>query len=158
MLNANEYVLVWKLFASKLTDEELKKIEKISKPIIERGKKLIYNQREAEWEACVNSRVCSTYSGAEVKSALSVMELLDKNASFEHASDMLFNYNHTPSSLNIALNIIAAFSKRGIEYVEDFGDIVPEFAQKKEFLDLIKAQNAEFKKELLGSQPGDTNN
>lgn len=158
MLNANEYEVLWNRFVKKLSDDEVERVAKVASPIIKRGNKIIYPQRKNEWEACVNTRVCSIYDGDEVKNAIDVMELLDKNATFEHATDTLFNYAHTPFSINIALNIIATFSKVGPDYLEKLAEIAPEFAQKKEYLDKIKAQNAEFEKELSASQPGDENN
>ena len=148
MFNANEYVSLWNRFEKQLTEDELASVMKKAKPIIERGESLIYPQRSQQWESCVKSRICSIYDGDEVVSAVGVMELLDKNADVATVTDSLFNYAHTPFSINIALNVIAAFSKKGPEYVEKLAEIAPEFAQDKKFLDEIKSQNANFEAEL----------
>ena len=152
MFNAHEYVSLWNRFEKQLTEDELAGVLKRSTPVSERGKNLIYPQRLKEWESCVKSRICSIYDGAEVINAIDAMELLDKDAPVEVVTDALFNYPHTPFSINIALNVIATFSKKGPEYVEELATIAPEFKQDEKFLDEIKSQNAVFEQELAQKQ------
>ena len=146
--NAHEYVNLWNRFEKQLTDSELEGVLKISNPIIERGKNLIYPQRTEQWEACVKTRMCSIYNGSEVLSAISAMELIDKKASFETITDTLLQYPHTPFSLTVALNIITAFSKNGPEYAEKLASVLPDFHLNEKFLNEIKSQNAQFEQEL----------
>ena len=154
MLNSHEFVTLWNRFEKQLTDDELSGVLKFANPIIERGRNLIYPQRSEQWEACVKTRSCSIYNGAEIVSAIQVMELLDKNAPVEVVTDALFSYPHTPFSVNLALNVVAAFSKKGPEYIEELSKIANEFKQDKKFLDEIKSQNAVFEQELSSQQNG----
>lgn len=89
---------------------------------IQKGKKFIYQEREAEWEKCVNARAGDLYRGADLDYALQIIESLERESGFEEAKQMLEEQGHSGNSMRLVRNIIFAFSKKGPEFYEYTAD------------------------------------
>ena len=120
---------------------------------LERGEKIIYPQRKAEWKRCVEIRAGDLYHGYELENALQAMELLEAGGSFEEAKKIIDDAGHSGCSYGIAMSIILTFSKHGPKFFRfmeaDYMSEDREKAVKK-----VEEQNAEYEK-ALSSQPGD---
>lgn len=98
---------------------------------IERGKALIFPEKYAEWEQCVQTRATDLYHGTDLDSALEIMEALNKGVSMEEAKKIFDSQGHSGMSGTIVKNIIFAFSSKGPEFCEStiYGEIPPESKQ-----------------------------
>lgn len=104
--------------------EKLKKKNELAKqnaqnniPIwIEKGKKIIFEEKYQEWEDCVVKCANSIYNGKELDAALEIMEALENEKSLEQAIDILKQQNHSGASESLVKNIIFEFSPKGPEF------------------------------------------
>lgn len=120
---------------------------------IQRGEKIIYPQRKAEWKRCVEIRASDLYHGYELENALQAMETLEAGGSLEDARKIIDDGGHSGCSYGIAMSIILTFSKHGPKFFRFMeGDYMNE--EREASIAKIEAENAEFEK-ALGSQPGD---
>ncbi len=100
-----------------LRKERLAAIQKAKENIpswIERGKALIFPERQADWEKCVRTHANSIYNGEDLDAALKVMEVLENGATIEEAKQVLKEQDFEPA----VLQILFLFSSRGPELFE----------------------------------------
>lgn len=118
-----------------------------------RGLELIYPQKADAWKQCVESRVDDLYDGADLVNALEIMEALAQGKSIEEAIAIFEGANHSGSSGNMVLRIVANFSKRGTEFFR--ANASPHIVEESEdALAMIDATNAAYE---LSSSKSDTN-
>lgn len=122
---------------------------------IERGKSLIYPQREEEWVQRVYARARESYHGADLENALQVMEFLSKNGSFSKAKNIINSAGHSGASYSVVLRIIVDFAKNGPEFVKFIEPDIFNNPEIKEYILNKIAENSEFEK-ALKSQPNNT--
>lgn len=119
----------------------------------ERGKKLIYPQREEDWANSVKANGVGLYDGAPVNDALDAMELLDKGASFQEVHDLIDSQDHSGGSYAVTMALIMEFSKRGPEYYRHIDKELTPATQK--YLEKIEKENKQFEQELAQSGLGE---
>lgn len=133
---------------SKEEQEDMKKLMEAFKKIptwIKLGQKLIYPQRNSEWEEVVNQSI-KAYKGIILDDTIPVMEMLEEGKSFEEVSKVLDSQNHSGSSFCDAMFIITKFSKKGPQFQRYISkNISPEF---EGYLQKIEKQNETFELEL----------
>jgi len=83
---------------------------------IERGEKLIYPSKLADWIKCINIRIRDIYYGSELDDALRIMELLDKYPDIRVAVNAYNRLDGSGASVSMAAKIVFDFSKRGPEF------------------------------------------
>lgn len=120
---------------------------------IERGKKLIYPQREEDWVEYVKTDAKGLYHGNTVVQTLEIMKLLDKGASFQEVHDVIDSQNHSGGSYAVVMASIMEYSKRGPEYYR-YVDKEPTPATQK-YLEKIEKENKQFEQELAQSGLGE---
>lgn len=86
------------------------------KQYIEKGKSMIYPERAQSWEECVNNSFNSSYAGMDVINALEIMSVLHEGVSINRATDVMFNQLTDGKCFDKTLDIVAIFSKRGVEF------------------------------------------
>lgn len=123
--------------------ETLETIEKVP-AWIEKGEKLIFPQRADAWKECVAKRATDLYRGLELNNALEIMETLANGGTIEQAKEILDKANHSGTSYNLTMSIVANFSKRGPEFYKEERHENPEWLQK------IERENQTFERELSG--------
>lgn len=129
------------LYRSKL---EAMKIE-ANKPVwIEKGKKLVYQERFPSWKECVDFYSHNKYGGNPIEMALEIMEALNVGERLDVVYKMINSDNEKLN--NLVENIVFRYSKRGPEFKEYMlGDDIT--ANDMAEIDKIKKMNTEFKKE-----------
>ena len=114
---------------------------------IARAKKLIYPQKQEEWERKVNkeAKTASPTSGS-IDISLEVMEMLENGASVNEAYKRFLQLINFNTSLKWdSLSLILLFSKRGAEFYEAVIPIYGEMSEEdRETVEQIKRQNEEF--------------
>ena len=98
-------------------EKELQEAIENKDQYIERGKELVYPQKQELWEKCVNEYSTSGFSGQILKCAVEVMEALNSGATMEQVDEIIKQQGHG-NSLGALERIIFDFSKRGPEYIE----------------------------------------
>ncbi len=112
---------------------------------IERGKKIIYPEREEAWEKCVKARVKDIYHGGDLEKALQLMEQLEAGSTMEEVMENFNSQNHSGASAGMVRIILLHFSKKGPEFFEKtaHGEII---GDQKTILEETKRENAEFER------------
>ena len=108
---------------------------------IERGNKLIYPERQAEWANCVNKRARGIYRGYEVEATLEIMEKLEENPDMKVAESVLLNQDHSGSSFGLVNRMIFEFSKKGPEFYEMITPVTEIDKETQEVIDQKKKEN-----------------
>lgn len=92
---------------------------------IERGKNIIFSENYEDWISCVKNRAQDSYRGADLETALQIMEALDKEIDMTEIEEMLNKTTFSNNAHFLILKIILSFSKRGPEFMEfiSHGDI-----------------------------------
>ena len=80
---------------------------------IEEGKKYIHREKFANWEKLCTLSVDSDYYGLEIESALEIMEMLEKNISFNEIKKKIEESGHSGMSYSKTMNIVLNYSKLG---------------------------------------------
>jgi hypothetical protein len=120
---------------------EAKKIAIESTPSwIEKGKQLIYPERHQEWEECVIDSASHDFYGADIESALEIMQAIENGTTVEEAGKMYFDQGHLCGVAPSIAEIIFRFSSKGPEFYETISgsEISPEF---KKIIEEQKAEN-----------------
>lgn len=116
---------------------------------IKEGQRYTYPQRAEEWENCVKQRARDIYAGADIKCALSLMEMIEQGKSLEFVRLKLAEQNYSPYVHSMIEIMILRFSKNGPEYVEYIetknGKISGE---NKQAIQKVKKENEVFAQEL----------
>lgn len=106
---------------------------------IERGKKIIFPENYEDWASCVNNRMQDSYNGADLETALQIMEALENNVDMFEIEESLNRTTFSSNAHFLILKIILSFSKRGPDFMEfiSHGDISDDLrlaidTQKKE--------------------------
>ncbi len=129
--------------------EELEALDKMPDRI-KRGNELIYPQRREDWEKYVRSSTKSFYHGLELDSVLNVMESLSKDKNLEQALSVLNSEDKKGVPNFITLNIIAKYSKQGVDFCK-YACEKKNIGISKEDLDYLaklKEENKQFESEL----------
>ena len=108
---------------------------------IERGNKLIYPERQAEWANCVNKRARGIYRGYDVEATLEIMEKLEENSDMKVAERVLLNQDHSGSSFGLVNRMIFEFSKKGPEFYEMITPVTEIDKETQEVIDQKKKEN-----------------
>ena len=108
---------------------------------IERGNKLIYPERQAEWANCVNKRARGIYRGYEVEATLEIMEKLEEDSDMKVAKRALLNQGHRRSSFGLVSRMIFEFSKKGPEFYEMITPVTEIDKETQEVIDQKKNKN-----------------
>lgn len=85
---------------------------------IERGKNIIFKERHAEWEKCVQERSLDIYHGEDLDAALEIMEALENNIPMEEVIAIFNEQMHSACSQMIVRDIIFNFCIKGPEFFE----------------------------------------
>ena len=110
---------------------------------IKEGEKLIYPERQKEWEECVYKRIDDIYNGKDIEAALEIMKKLDQGYEIDEIKEIIKNQNHSGASESIVRNIILNFSKRGPEFFKETTPILNSEIEDK--IRQIEEQNNEYK-------------
>lgn len=131
-----------------ITDDEKNEKANAQIPVwYERGKPMIYPQKWDSWLECVKVRASDLYHGWELESALDIMEALDTGVKIEEVSKIFKNQGHSGMSAGMTLNILANFSKRGVEFFR--ANCTEKITKETEkYLEDITKENAKFEREL----------
>ena len=123
---------------------ESMKIES-KKPIwLDKGKKLVYQERFSNWKECVDNLANNKYGANPIEIALKIMEALDAGEKLSVASKMINTDNEKLN--NLVENIVFRYSKRGPEFKEYMlGSNIT--AHDMAEIDKIKKMNVEFRRE-----------
>ncbi len=113
---------------------------------LERGKKLIYPQRNKDWEKVVSTGMASRLLGACVEAALEVMEAIDKNVPIEQIKEIVTKHDNAGVGHARTMEYVLYFSKKGSEVYEMLEKDIQKESRK--VLNSIKAANSRFESEL----------
>lgn len=83
---------------------------------IEEGQELIFPERYAEWEECVKAHALDLYHGAELDSALEIMQALKNDTPMKEVKKIFKQQGHSGASSFLVREIILLFSNRGPEF------------------------------------------
>lgn len=92
---------------------------------IDRGKQIIFPENYEDWTSCVKNRMQDSYHGADIETALQVMEALENEDDLYEIEESLNKTTFSSNAHFLILKIILSFSKRGPEFLEfiSHGDI-----------------------------------
>lgn len=101
----------------KRRDEEHKAaIPQLTKEWIERGHKIISEDKWADWDECVPIRLADLYKGMELGQCLDLVEIL-KTGDFSKAKETMENQGHPGMSWGLMKAMIRTFSDVGEQFV-----------------------------------------
>ncbi len=123
-------------------EEKKKEEEKLKIKIpewIERGKSLIHESKQKDWENAVKARAHDLYHGKEIEEALIVMKKLQENLTNEEMIELLKKGNHSGASANVVRDLVLHFSNKGPDFYEATALTLNE--QEKKLLEQIRNNN-----------------
>lgn len=137
--------------------ENYEREEKIAKQNIpswiKKGQALIFPERYAEWEKCVQVNATDLYHGRVLDAALEIMTALENGATMEEAKQIFDKQEHSGMSTSIVRNILFSFSSKGPEFWEAtaYGKISEE---NKQLIEAKKQENIQLKQNNAEKQSG----
>lgn len=141
--------------------QSLEAIDRIPE-VIKRGEKLIYPQKQNEWETCVAYRMSDLYKGYELNDALNIMEALENGAEMKDVKPLI-STGHSGNSYSMLCAIVREFSKRGVEFTKEYSDgykytmkngTDEQKAEWENLLKTIEENNAKYEQELSSGSFG----
>lgn len=106
-------------FKEKLDILEEKEKEESRKEVssyIERGNKIIYEEKQGKWMSFVKCSFYGLYSVREVTSSLMIMEILENTGSINRAKKVLNKQACSGVSIRTMRDIVFEYSKKGPEF------------------------------------------
>lgn len=100
-----------------MSENQQEKTELIKKWINE-GHRVLSSDRWKQWDECVPAHINGIYGGAELKSCIEIIEILNTTGDFEQAKKVFINQNHSGWSYGIVVTMIKFFCDKGPAFVE----------------------------------------
>lgn len=121
---------------------------------INKGKEIIFKERQADWEELVNTSINKEdrnnllicYTGEIVKSALAVMVAINEGKDKAEINEIIDNQNHSGYSYSSVLRIVTQFSKKGVEFYRDQKGYLDISEEMQEYLKKLIKENKQYAK------------
>ena len=97
-------------------EQKMKKAIKNIPNWIERGKKLIPEEKYKTWERFVKEEAINIYNGRTIEESLEIMEALENNMPIQEVEKLFLNQSHSGTTFARVKKIVYQFSKRGPEF------------------------------------------
>ena len=101
--------------------EHKEKTPELAKVWMERGRKILTEDKWDYWDKIVPIRLNDLYEGMELDSCLDIVDILNNDGTLEEAKKEIENQNHSGMSFGLVCSMVKEFSKRGNEFVEYVG-------------------------------------
>ena len=124
---------------------EIERAEAKKPDWIERGRKIIYPEKIEKWKEYMDCSIRGIYHGAEIETALGLIEKLEAGASIEEVEKELDAQNHSGTSHEIVRLLILHFSKKGPEFYEKTCKLEMDRKTRME-VERVRRENAELQK------------
>lgn len=103
-------------YAEKVRKHE-ESIPELTKEWIKRGCSVLDEKYHELWKECVPIRLSDLYQGMELGFTLEIVELLNKDISFELAKSVVKKQGHSGMSFGLVCSMIDAFCDKGNEFI-----------------------------------------
>lgn len=113
----NEDEKIWREEYSRKEEEHKTAIPELAKMWIEKGHKVLDEDKWDYLDKIVPIRLGDLYHGMELGNCLDIVEIL-KNGSLDEARQEINNQGHSGMSWGLVCSMVREFSNRGIEFVE----------------------------------------
>lgn len=98
--------------------EYQEKIPKLAIEYINKGKKILTEDKWEYWEKIVPIRLNGLYEGIELKCCLDIVEILNNNGTIEEANEKFESQCHSIASSGLVCSIIKDSCSRGSDFVD----------------------------------------
>ncbi|WP_137743312.1 hypothetical protein [Robertmurraya siralis] len=108
----------WKEDYDRRQKEHEERIPELSKVWMEKGRKILSEDKWEFWDEIVPIRLGDIYHGMELGNCLDIIEILNNNGSLDEAKEKIENQGHSGMSFSLVCAMVKEFSDRGNEFVE----------------------------------------
>lgn len=97
-------------------EEHQKKVPELAEIWIEKGHKVLSEDKWSKWDECVPVRLSDLYHGMELGMCLDIIRTIDEK-SLEEAVEVMNNQGHSGMSWELMKSMIKTFSDKGEEFI-----------------------------------------
>jgi hypothetical protein len=108
----------WRENLERQEKEHKERIPELAKVWMEKGRKILTEDKWGYWDEIVPIRLNDLYQGMELGACLDIVEILNSNGSLDQAKEVIEKQGHSGMSFGLVCAMVREFCERGSEFVE----------------------------------------